>query len=312
MAYVVMRTWVQLALGDRNEARKNVDAVLKVARIPDALLQDAILKSEAHDFAGATVSLEVVLKSNPEDTRALSLLAQCYAAQKQAPVAMEKIGSYVQQRPKSARVQMFWANWLLANGKKPEALQALAAAKAADPKLPAPDIALARLDFTEGNLAAARQRLTALVSANRQDVEANLVLGGVEEASGNYQAAIDQYLRVLQMDDRNVAVLNNLAYDLSRDNSRLDDALRYAQKAKELAPESSYTQDTLGWIYYRKGMYQLAVRELEGALTKEARPSIQFHLGLTYKRVGNTEKGSHLLATALAARPDLAETAPSP
>jgi Tfp pilus assembly protein PilF len=312
VGYVIARTWAQIALGDLNEARRNVDAVLKVARISDALLQDGVLKFAARDITGARASLEEVLKSNPEDTRALSVLAQTYTAQKQAPAAMEKIRNYAQQRPKSGRLQMFWANWLLENGKKLEARAALTAAKAADTKLPAADIALARLDFAEGNLAAARQRLTALVSANRQDVEANLVLAGVEEASGNYSAAIDHYLQTLEADERNVAALNNLAYDLSRDGARLEDALRYALKARALAPDSSYAQDTLGWIYYRKGLYQFAAKELEGALAKESRPSIQFHLGLTYKRLGNSEKGSQLLATALATRPDLVKTEPIP
>jgi tetratricopeptide (TPR) repeat protein len=68
--------------------------------------------------------------------------------------------------------------------------------------------------------------------------------------------------------------------------------VRHAQKAKELAPESSYTQDALGWIYCRKGLYQPAAKELEAVLAKETRPSIQFHLGLTYKRLGNSVKGN--------------------
>ena len=310
--YVLARTWALIALGNRTEARANVAAVLKVARIADALLQDAVLKFAARDFAGARASLEEVLKSNPEDTRALSVLTQTYRAQKQASIATEKLRSYVQQRPKSARLQMFWAKWLLENGKRAEAREALAAAETADPKHPAAEIALARLDFDEGNLAAARQRLTTVISANRKDVEANLMLAGVEDASGNYQAAIDYYLRTLEGDERNVAALNNLAYDLSRDSTRLDDALRYGQKAEELAPENSYTRDTLGWIYYRKGLYQLAVKELESALAKEARPGVQFHLGLAYRRVGNLKEAGPLLAAALAARPDLAKTEPIP
>ena len=116
----------------------------------------------------------------------------------------------------------------------------------------------------------------------------------------------------MEIDDRSVAALNNLAYEMSLDEARLDEALRYAQKAKELAPGSSYTQDTLGWIYYRKGLYQLAVRELESALTNGGRPAVEFHLGLTYRRLGLTEKAAPLLASALAAQPSLATLEPKP
>ena len=64
-----------------------------------------------------------------------------------------------------------------------------------------------------------------------------------------------------------------------------------ARKAKEQVPESPEMLDTLGWLYYRKGLYDLAAKELEQALAKADWPAIQFHLGLTYNRLGNTEKG---------------------
>ena len=52
----------------------------------------------------------------------------------------------------------------------------------------------------------------------------------------------------------------------SRDPARVDEALTFARKAKELEPESPQILDTLGWLYYRKGLYPQAARELEAAL----------------------------------------------
>jgi hypothetical protein len=54
-------------------------------------------------------------------------------------------------------------------------------------------------------------------------------------------------------------------------------------------------------------MYDLAAKELEHALSKVDWPAIQFHLGLAYNRLGNTEKGGRLLAAALAKDPKLAD-----
>lgn len=101
---------------------------------------------------------------------------------------------------------------------------------------------------------------------------------------------------------------NNLAFLLSRDGTKLDDAMRMAQKAKELAPENPQVQDTLGWIYYRKGLYKMALTELERAAADGERPAFQFHLGRMYNRLGITTKGGRLIAAALAKNPKLADT----
>jgi tetratricopeptide (TPR) repeat protein len=66
--------------------------------------------------------------------------------------------------------------------------------------------------------------------------------------------------------------------------------------------------DTLGWLYYRKGLYDLAAKELERAMAKAEWPAIQFHLALTYNRLGKTVMGGRLLAAALAKDPKLADS----
>jgi uncharacterized protein HemY len=81
-----------------------------------------------------------------------------------------------------------------------------------------------------------------------------------------------------------------------------------ARKAREQVPESPEVLDTLGWLYYRQGLYDLAAKELEHALAKAEWPAIQFHLGLAYNRLGNSVKGGRLLAAALAKDPKLADS----
>jgi hypothetical protein len=65
--------------------------------------------------------------------------------------------------------------------------------------------------------------------------------------------------------------------------------------------------DTLGWLYYRKGLYDLAQKELETALSKTDWPAVQFHLGMTYNRLGKSVQGGRLLAAALSKEPKLAD-----
>jgi len=310
-AFVVTQAWVWIGQGKRADARKAVDAVLAVSRIPEALIQDGILRIANRDLAGARAPLEVALKSNPEDLRALGVLAQTFP-RGQEEAAAEKIRSYIRQKPGSFPLQMFWARWLLEHGKRAEAKSALLAAKVADPKQIASDVILARMDMDAGNLQAAGDRLRPLVASGTPSLEAHILLAEIEDATNNFSSAIDLYTRVLAVDSRNVVALNNLAFDLSRDDTRLDEALKHAQKAKELVPDDSHALDTLGWIYFRKGLYQLAVKELNLALAAGSRPTIQFHLGMTYKRLGDSRKGDQLVASAITAQPDLIKTIPLP
>jgi tetratricopeptide (TPR) repeat protein len=134
-----------------------------------------------------------------------------------------------------------------------------------------------------------------------------MMLATVAEAEGDYVKAIHHYRLVVETDSSNFLALNNLAFAMSRDSNLLDEAMKYAHRAKELEPENSYVLDTLGWIYYRKGLYRMAVRELETALAKDDRPIIRLHLGLVYRKMGDIDKGQRLVTAALAADPKLAE-----
>ena len=84
------------------------------------------------------------------------------------------------------------------------------------------------------------------------------MLAEIELQAGNSAAAIAQYRKVLEKDSRNLMALNGLAYLLADQANQPDEALQYAQQAKELAPNNAAVDDTLGWVYYCKGLYPIA------------------------------------------------------
>ena len=110
----------------------------------------------------------------------------------------------------------------------------------------------------------------------------------------------------MHIDSSNLFALNNLAYALAVDNP--DEALKFAQEAVEIAPDNPTVQDTLAWVYYRKGLYSMAARFLKTALDKEATPQRQFHLGMTYLKMGDEATGQRMVRAALVKDPGLAKT----
>jgi tetratricopeptide (TPR) repeat protein len=298
-AFLIQRNWALAFLGDRAGLRKGIDEILARSRIPEVLIQDAALKLDQKDFGGARASLQEALSTNPEDVRSLSLLMRIYTAQKQEAVGLQRVREYAARAPKSAPMQQFLGELLQAKGNPAEARKALEAARAANPGFVAADLSLAELEMAEGRVDAARQRLSGLLAVNARNVPARVLLADLENTDGNRAAAIEHYRKVLQQDQSNFLALNDLAYLLAEYAKQPDEALKYAQQAKEIAPDNPEADDTLGWIYYCKGIYLTAVKHLENATAKAPTALHKYHLAMAYLKAGDSKRGQQTFDAAL-------------
>jgi tetratricopeptide (TPR) repeat protein len=307
LIFLAARNWVLWAKGDMAEFRKGVDQGLSREKSTEFLLQDGMWKLRSGNATGARSSLEAALKIDPRDVRALSALHESYQVQKQTAMAVEKVKEYAAQSPKSAAVQDFLGTILLARGSTAAARSAFEAAKAADSRSREADLSLIQVDLVEGKLDHAQQQLQAFVSGNPGDVTARLWLANVEVTKGNYRTAVEQYRAVVAAEPDNAEALNNLAYGLSEDGGNPNEALKFAQKAKELAPNSPVYSDTLGWILYRQGLYPSAVKEIERATAKGGNAVWEYHLAMAYAKAGEQSRARVVLQSALKRNPRLPE-----
>jgi tetratricopeptide (TPR) repeat protein len=308
---VVLRNYALIDTGNLDQARKNVESALKVVKTADLLIQDAVLKTDRKDYSGARSSLEIVTKANPEDLRALEMLAKTYTDQNQVATATKIVRDQAAGQPKSARLQKFLGDWLFASGDHAGALQAYAAAKKLDPKLTSADIAAARVDIADNKIDAARQVLTGVVQTATNSAVPFLMMGTIEEKSGNIAAAIDNYHKALNLDPQNVMALNNLAFLLadSGQPQQLDEALKLAQQVRAMVPNNGNIDDTMGWVYYKKGIYPSAIQQFEDAVARDTTPSAlhQYHLAMAYLMKNDYKRGNEKLSAALKLNPNLPE-----
>ena len=110
---------------------------------------------------------------------------------------------------------------------------------------------------------------------------------------------------MLGVESSNLLALNNLAYTLAGESP--DEALKYAQHPAEIAPDAASVQDTLGAVYYHKGLYSLAVTHLKAAIAKQLTPQRQYHLARCYVKSGDQALGEKTMQAALRQDPDLAK-----
>jgi tetratricopeptide (TPR) repeat protein len=98
---------------------------------------------------------------------------------------------------------------------------------------------------------------------------------------------------------------NNLAWMTAETGGNLDVALQLAQTATRRLPDHPAVQDTLGWIYYKKGLATLAVPPFEKSIEKDPKdPVYYYHLGLAYARSGDSPKARQALQQALKMAPN--------
>jgi Tfp pilus assembly protein PilF len=306
---LVERNWILWSLGNMSEMRKGIDQGLARIRSTDLLIQDGLWKLRSGDPARARVAIEEALKIDPADLRAVQALRQTYLAQKNSPMALQKVKEYAATNPKSAPIQDFLGLLLVAQGEKKQAQAAFAAAKQADPRFVSADLSLVQIDFEQGNMDDAKKTLTAILSTDDNNPTARLWLGILEEKLGDRNGAIELYKKAVQSDPNSAEASNNLAYLLAEYGNKPDEALPYAQKAVELVPQHPAYSDTLGWILYRKGVYASAVQYLERANAQQSKDSAvwKYHLAMAYAKSGNTARGRAMLESALKLNPNLPE-----
>jgi tetratricopeptide (TPR) repeat protein len=88
----------------------------------------------------------------------------------------------------------------------------------------------------------------------------------------------------------------------------LDVAMQLAQMASQQLPKRAEVSDTLGWVYLKRDLANLAIPPLIASVENDPRnASYRYHLGLAYLKVGEAEKARDAFEVALRLQPDMKE-----
>jgi putative PEP-CTERM system TPR-repeat lipoprotein len=304
---IAQRNRALFVIGDKKEMEKGVNQGLAISRTAELLVQNALLKFDQRNFAAARLSIDEVLRTYPEETRALTLLVQIGKAESNPASGIRRIQQHVAAHPKSARLQHYLGVTLERSGALADAKAAFEAARISDPSFWLASTSLAELYIKENRLNEARSLVAPLVSDAVANVQARRLLAAIEEKSGNRLAAVQQYRSISESRPDDPMALNNLAYALAEYSNSPDEALKIAQRAKEMAPDNAAVDDTLGWVLYKKGLYKNAVQHLENSVKKQPSAQRHVHLALAYAKQGDSERGFEQLAAAMKLNPALPE-----
>jgi Tfp pilus assembly protein PilF len=169
-----------------------------------------------------------------------------------------------------------------------------------DPSLLAPYELLGRLYLAQRRLDAARAEFEALATRQEKPVSALTMSGIILLTQGRTAEARKRFEEVLAIDPNAVIAANNMAWMLAESGDDLDTALRLAQTASSQAPDNPEIMDTLGWVYYKKGLFDLAIVQFQRSVEKAPdNTAYHHHLGLAYLKAGDIDRGRASLERAL-------------
>ncbi len=149
-----------------------------------------------------------------------------------------------------------------------------------------------------------------IIELRPDNATAYTMIGMLYDARKEYDAAADNYRKALERDPNAMIAANNLAWLYAVEGKgNLDEAVRLAQGVVQQNPQVAGFVDTLGWVYYKKGLNAVAVEQLQKAvsidetaairLKSNASPTYRYHLGMALKAKGDREGAKRELGVAL-------------
>jgi tetratricopeptide (TPR) repeat protein len=181
----------------------------------------------------------------------------------------------------------------------------LRAALEADARYLPAYFALGALYFNTNQQDRALAEYKAASEKRTDNTQAFVMMGLLEAARGNYDAATEQYKRALALDAVSPIANNNLAMIYAdHGKGNLDEAVRMAQGLVQRTPNEPNFADTLGWVYYRKGLYPAAIEQLQKAVAKATSnntdsAAFRYHLGVALAAQGDKTRARTELQQAV-------------
>ena len=124
------------------------------------------------------------------------------------------------------------------------------------------------------------------------------------DRTGDTDTLISDLNKLITAEPENASALNALGYFLADDNQRLDDAEKYLEKAISLQPDDPAIMDSLGWLRFRQGNSEAAIRLLEQAYELLPDGEIAAHLGEVLWVSGDRVAARSIWEKALALTPE--------
>lgn len=285
------------------------ELILMEPKNPAAFFRLGLINRAEKDTDAALKNLNTALDLNPNLMDVFSNIISIIAGQKEYAQAIALCDEHlkkVQNTPIIHSVILNLKGSLLLSSSKTETGKAvLQEAIDKNPAYLTPYFNLAKTLVREGNLDSAVELYQSLIKNRPDQASPHGTLANLYEQMGKIDLAVDHYKKALNISPDYVTAANNLAFLYAEQGKELNTALELASHAKERVGKLPAVMDTLGWVYYKKELYDNALMEFQACVDKEPEnPIFHYHLGLAYNKKGAYSKAEDSLKKAFSLQKD--------
>jgi tetratricopeptide (TPR) repeat protein len=292
---------IHLIKGEPAKAEPSLRALERA--FPDApavQTELGLLEFRKNNPAGARVAFERALSGDPASVDALAGLIRLDIQEKRPDLARRRLETALAARPDDVRLLRLAAETVGVLADPSSAERFLRRAIDADPGDPAGYSQLGSFYARQQRLDEAIRQFEQLAERQPNSVGVQTSLGTLLQMQNRTAEARVRYAQALAVDPQAPVAANNLAWIHAEEGSNLDEALRLAQTAKARLPNRAEVNDTLGWVYVKKGLGALAVPVLRQSVQADPRnASYHYHLGMAYAQVGQVARARASLERCL-------------
>lgn len=296
--------------GNWQKARESLRLLTGPAKNPTylAYYAQALLRhrelSDAERCIGRLEQLEKSRRLEPNTLGAVELRALLLEAKGEGDKAVALLKDHA-ARPGARPEQIFLAVTSLARQEKYAAALALCdrARETCVPEtVAAATVTLLReAKADEPQCASFETWLRAQCAKQPKLVRLWLNLAALQDLRGRYEESEALCRKVLELDDKNLVALNNLAWLLAQRPGKGDEALALINRAIEVAGPRADLLDTRASVQMARQRGDLALKDLEAALADQPTPPRYFHLAQAHRMANNAKQAAEALKKATGA-----------
>ncbi|HUT43586.1 MAG TPA: tetratricopeptide repeat protein, partial [Desulfobacterales bacterium] len=287
------------------KAQEVFESLIKLApENPEGYYRLGLLLRLLKKYDLALTNLNKAMSINPKLMDVFTNIILVHAAKKDFETALlmcdDQLKNVQDEPALKSIVHNLKGELYLAQLETKEAEESFNAALKENPNFPQPYYALAKIYLMEKQEDKAIAQYKAILGKNPNQAGPHMLLGTIYDVQKRFDLAEKHYSTALDINPDFSPAANNLAYLLAKQDKNMNKALSLAQKAKEMLPNDPKVMDTLGFIYYKKGLYDSAIAEFTDSLKKiPDNAMVRFHLGLTYYNKGDKDLAKTELKKAL-------------
>jgi tetratricopeptide (TPR) repeat protein len=295
MLDLVTKNWV--------EAERTLNRLRAVSKDSVVVfMAEGRLREAQQQFDKASAAYERATTLAPNNPDTLLSLVKLDVAQGRADRAKTRLDALLATRPDHLFGHGLLGEVLALSGHAQEADIQFREASRVNPKWIAPWLNCGELWLAQKQPDQAIQVIQAGLKANPDSEELHMLLASAYSSQGQIDPAITAYDGALRLNPRNVLAANNLAVllvDYKGDPQSLQKAFALSREFEKEAPHPLFL-DTLGWVRFKMGQQEDALRLMKHAVAKSPEvPTLNYHLGMAFYQSGKRAEARAYLSKAL-------------